>query len=58
MNSYRVVLQRTVITHEFFIVQGDDEDEAVENAQGGAYPAVAVDIQESSTETMTVEEMN
>ena len=57
MTSYRVVLQRTVITHEHFIVQGDDEDEAIENATNGSWPVVSSDLQESSTEVMTAEEL-
>ena len=57
MSTYRVVLKKTVVTHEYFIVQGDDEDEAIENATMGHYPVVTTDLQESSTEAMVVEEM-
>lgn len=57
MNTYRVVLKRTVITHEFFVVQANDEDEAMEVATAGHYPVVSTDLQESSTEVMTTEEM-
>ena len=57
MTSYRIVLQRTVVTHEFFVVQADDEDEAIENATNGSWPVVSSDLQESSTEVMTAEEL-
>ena len=57
MTSYRVVLKRTVITHEFFIVQADDEDEAMEVATAGHYPVISTDVQDSHTEIMTAEEM-
>jgi len=57
MSTYRVVLKRTVETYEYFIVQGNDEDEAAENALGGHYPVVTVDVQDTSTEVMTTEEM-
>lgn len=57
MTSYRVVLKRTVVTHEFFVVQADDEDEAVENATNGSWPIVSSDLQESSTEVMEAEEL-
>jgi hypothetical protein len=57
MSTYRVVIQRQVVTHEYYIVQGENEDEAVENAQGGSYPIVSSDLQESSTDLMLVEEI-
>jgi Ca2+/H+ antiporter len=57
MSTYRVVLKRTVITHENFIVQGNDEDEAMENAMAGHYPVVSTDLQDSHVEIMTTEEM-
>lgn len=57
MTSYRVVLKRTVITHENFIVQAEDEDEAMEVAVQGYYPVVSTDLQDSHVEIMTTEEM-
>ena len=57
MTSYRVVLKRTVITHEHFIVQADDEDDAAEIASFGNYPVISSDIEDSHIEIMTTEEM-
>ena len=54
---YRVVIKRTVVTHEHYMVPGDDEDEAIENATNGYYPVVAVDDEDNHTEVMVADEV-